>query len=129
MQILGYTAHGAIDATIDGIRMVVPDDAGNRHRQLIAAWEAKGNTIPPYVPPPPSPAPYRLYRSALVRRLTNAEAASLEVLLNSEEPYLRLLYNSSDYFMSDDALFAYLATVLEEALGETRASQLLAPGG
>ena len=62
MEIHGYTEHGAIDATIDGLRMTVPNDLGNRHRQMIAEWEAEGNTIPAYVPPPvtlPDLAPYQ----------------------------------------------------------------------
>lgn len=45
----GHTTSGAIDATIDGQRMTVPDDMANRHRQLIASWEADGHTIPAYV--------------------------------------------------------------------------------
>lgn len=53
MEIHGYTSTGFIDATIDGLRMMVPDDLANRHRQMIAEWEAKGNTIPAYVPPAP----------------------------------------------------------------------------
>lgn len=56
MEIHGYTESGSIDATIDGQRLTIPDVAGNRHRQMIAEWEAEGNTIPAYVPPPdPSP--------------------------------------------------------------------------
>ena len=57
MEIHGYTATGMIDATIDGVRMTVPDDRGNRHRQMIAEWEAQGSTIPAYVPPAPSTDP------------------------------------------------------------------------
>lgn len=53
MDIHGYTQNGSISATIDGILMTVPDDPANRHRQMIAEWEAQGNTIPPYVPPTP----------------------------------------------------------------------------
>lgn len=53
MDIHGYTEHGSISATIDDILMTVPNDPTNRHRQMIAEWEAEGNTIPPYVPPPP----------------------------------------------------------------------------
>lgn len=52
MEIHGYTATGSIDATIDGTRMSVPDNMGNRHRQMVAEWEAEGNTIPAYAPPP-----------------------------------------------------------------------------
>ncbi|WP_297105114.1 hypothetical protein [uncultured Devosia sp.] len=56
MDIHGYTERGSISATIDGILMTVPDDPTNRHRQMIAEWEAEGNAIPAYEPPPVSPA-------------------------------------------------------------------------
>ena len=55
MQVHGYTEFNLIEATIDGLLMTVPDDPANRHRQMIAEWEAEGNTIPAYVPPPVSP--------------------------------------------------------------------------
>ncbi len=51
MQVHGFTQNGAIEITIDGTRMSVPNDPANRHRQLIAEWEALGNVIPPYVAP------------------------------------------------------------------------------
>jgi len=51
MEIHGYTQTGVIHATIDGIRMTVPDDMANRHRQMIAAWEEEGNTIPAFEAP------------------------------------------------------------------------------
>lgn len=66
MEVHGYTQSGAIDATIDGQRVTVPDAGGNRHRQLIAEWEAEGNTIPAYVPPPaPEPDPETILREAM----------------------------------------------------------------
>lgn len=46
LEIHGFTVHGTIDATIDGVRCTVPNDPTNRHRQMIAEWEAEGNTIP-----------------------------------------------------------------------------------
>src|SRR5690554_5262489 len=55
MEIHGFTEGGSIDATIAGERLSVPDDPANRHRQMIAEWEADGNTIPPYVAPEPEP--------------------------------------------------------------------------
>jgi len=48
-----YTEHGSIVAVIDGVEMTVPDDIANRHRVMIAEWEAAGNTIEPYSPPAP----------------------------------------------------------------------------
>ena len=51
MEIHGYTQTGQIDATIDGQRMTVPDNMGNRHRKLIMDWEEEGNEIPAYQPP------------------------------------------------------------------------------
>lgn len=56
MIIHGYTRFGFIEATIDGLRVTVPDDMANRHRQMIADWEKAGNTIPAYSPPAPSTA-------------------------------------------------------------------------
>lgn len=56
MQIYGYTADGAIDATIEGQRLTVPDTMGNRHRRMISEWEAEGNTIPAYAAPAPTAA-------------------------------------------------------------------------
>ncbi|NTD85499.1 DUF4376 domain-containing protein [Agrobacterium tumefaciens] len=53
MNVIGYTDSGMIRAELEGAELVVPDDMGNRHRQLIAEWEAAGNVIPPFAPPPP----------------------------------------------------------------------------
>ncbi len=51
MKVSGYTDSGYISAEFNGVEVFVPDDKGNRHRQLIAEWEAEGNVIPPYSPP------------------------------------------------------------------------------
>lgn len=47
-----YTEAGSIAVSIDGAEMFVPDDMSNRYRQMIAEWEASGNTIPAYEPQP-----------------------------------------------------------------------------
>ena len=59
MNVIGYTESGLIRAVFDGEQgeSFVPDDMGNRHRQMIAEWEAEENTIPPFVPSPPIEAP------------------------------------------------------------------------
>lgn len=54
MEVHGFTQSGSIEITIDGVRMTVPDDMANRHRQMVAEWEEAGNVIPPYTPPSPS---------------------------------------------------------------------------
>jgi len=56
-----YTESGSIKAAIDGAKLLVPNDMSNRHRQMIAEWEAEGNTIAPYVEPP-APTPQRVTR-------------------------------------------------------------------
>lgn len=49
MQVHGFNADGSISATIEDQAWTVPNDPGNAFRQLIAGWEADGNTIPAYV--------------------------------------------------------------------------------
>ena len=68
MNVLGYTEGGAIRVIFDGdgSESIVPDDPGNRHRQMIAEWEAEGNTIPPYVPPAPTLEAYEHAIQAMV---------------------------------------------------------------
>ena len=67
MEIHGFTETGSIDATIEGVRMTVPDDPANRHRQMISEWEAEGNIIPPYFPgPSPEPDPEVILREAML---------------------------------------------------------------
>lgn len=82
MEVHGYTQTGAIEVTIDGILMVVPDVPDNRHRQMIAEWEAEGNMIPPYVPPIPDAnsiaLPRREFRRALLHNgIDNAAVVSV----------------------------------------------------
>tara|TARA_Y100000780_G_scaffold230633_1_gene253270 strand:- start:131 stop:595 length:465 start_codon:yes stop_codon:yes gene_type:complete len=48
-----YTQSGSIQAIIDDQELSIPDDMANRHRRMIADWEAEGNTISPYVAPEP----------------------------------------------------------------------------
>jgi hypothetical protein len=50
-----YTETGLILAVIDGVEMTVPDDMANRHRAMLAEWEAKGNVITPYTEPTLTP--------------------------------------------------------------------------
>jgi hypothetical protein len=92
---------------------------------MIAEWEAEGNVIPPYVPPEPPPATYRLFKSVFISRLTEQEAVAMEAVLAAADAKLRLMFNSVEYFVSDDPLFATLHTAVAAALGEARADELL----
>jgi hypothetical protein len=121
---------------VDGIHKNVPDDMGNTDRQLVAEWEALGNTIPPYVPPVQVPGPYWLYKSTFIRRMTLAEAELFEAGIIAQPAWMRLLYNSVEYFVSSDALIQALDAELAFALGEmlgdplagqARADELLGP--
>lgn len=58
MHVIGFDAFGSILIEFEGVKFVVPDDPANGHRGLISAWEAAGNTIPPYVPPSEDLAAY-----------------------------------------------------------------------
>lgn len=73
MIVIGRTEGGAINVTIAGVNISVPDDPANRYRQLISEWEAEGNAIPPYVPPvqrPPNLQPDQFW---FVLRLSGYE--------------------------------------------------------
>jgi hypothetical protein len=85
MLVHGYTQFGDIEATIDDIRVFVPDNLSNRHRQMIAEWEALGNTIPPYVPPEPVPAEVdvKLFAAAYNLQIVDYEIQSLTAIDSS----------------------------------------------
>jgi len=125
MEVHGYTEDGSIEVTIDGVRWTVPDDMSSPKRRQVAEWEELGNAIPPYEPPPP--APYVLYKSTFIRRMSVQEAETMEGVLAAADAKLRLLFNSVEYFVSDDPLFADLRAAVATALGQQRADDLLAP--
>lgn len=62
-----YTGHGTIIATIDGVERHVPDNLKNRHRQMIADWEAAGGVIAPA--PEPEPVARTMTPNAFIRKL------------------------------------------------------------
>lgn len=68
MEVTGFNKDGSISITLNGVSMTVPDDMGNRHRQMIAEWEGEGNTIPPYEDPG-QPVPHTVTRWQLIEGL------------------------------------------------------------
>jgi hypothetical protein len=83
------------------------------------------------VPQEPEPQAYRLFKSTFIRRLVKDEekdeAAIMEGVLAQADAQLRLLFNSVEYFVSDDPLFTTLKVAVGAALGDPRADELLAP--
>lgn len=80
----------------------------------------------PIDPPDPEPASYKLYKSIFISRLTDPEAETLEAILASVDSKLRLMFNSVEYFVSTDPLFFTMHEAIAFALGEPRATELLA---
>lgn len=66
MRVIGYTESGSIRAIIDGTEFIVPNDAANRHRQTIGAWEGQGNEIKAYEAPLPATSEYQEAVQAMI---------------------------------------------------------------
>ncbi|SCD24315.1 hypothetical protein [Brucella inopinata] len=66
--IAAFNKYGYIDAVIDGETMIVPDNMENRHRVMLAEWEANGNTITPYAEPVLTPEEKRAAMPNLTAR-------------------------------------------------------------
>lgn len=84
--------------------------------------------FPPSPEPEPEPEPptnYVLFKSTFIRRMSEEEAAIMEMILAAPETpaKLRLLFNSVEYFVSDDPLFDNLMAAVAAALGADRAQR------
>ena len=75
---------------------------------------------------PDPDAPYRLYKSVFISRLTSEEAETMEGVLHAADAKLRLMFHSVEYFVSDNPLFATLQVAVGTALTPERAAELLA---
>lgn len=122
-----YTQFGTIAAVIDGFDFSVPDAPDNRHRQMIAEWEANGNAIAPYAPEPePEPVPAITKAQALLYLLSigKTEADVLAAIATITDPTERAVaeieWSYRQPFRHDHPLFAALGpavgiTDMEEA--------------
>ena len=90
-----FQADGMIHAVIDQQDMTVPDDMNNRHRMMLADWEAQGNVIAPYKSPVPGRVSRRQFRLQL-------EASQLldkaEAWIASQDRATQIAYEDSDSF-------------------------------
>jgi len=117
-----YTESGSIVAVIDGVQMTVPDDMANRHRQMIAEWEAEGNAIEPYVPPPPTLEDYRIaiqaHVDATAQERQYDSGVSCASYVNSTVQ--QWAAEAAAFVAWRDAVWAYAFTELDKVLNGQR---------
>lgn len=108
-----------------GLVLVSAVDTPNEWVELLT-W-GENNPIGEYAPP--SEPAYRLFKSVFISRLDDLgnEPEIMEATLAAAPAKLRLLFNSVEYFVSDDPLFLDLYEAVASVLGPYRATQLLEP--
>jgi hypothetical protein len=111
-------------------RMIECGFGGSAWAEL-QVW-AESNAIGAFVPAPqPVHGPHKVYQQTLWSRTTEAEAVALKAALDQAEIKFQMLFNSSDFFLSNHPMFALLHWTLALALaieGEpnvARADELL----
>lgn len=122
-----YSHDGSILADINGEGCSIPDDMENRHRQLIAEWEAAGNIIGSYVEPEPEPVVTILPAVTLWERLTETEAEQVVEVMATQPLRTRKIFETAATFRSDHELWPLLDQIANQLFGEERAAELLAP--
>ncbi len=116
---------GTILAVIDGQELWVPDDPGNLQRQEIAEWEAEGNTIAPYVAPPPPP--YTIPASLPWVRMTGPEADEVSAAIDAAPARTRSIINSATVFVEGTDPFTLFHDLIAATLTPARADEIMAP--
>lgn len=107
-----YTEQGSILAVIDGQKMTVPDDMGNRHRAALAEWELAGNTIEPYVAPHPA-IPQVVSRFQARAALYGAGLLDdVEAAIASADPITQMAWADAQEFQRNSPTILSLAAVL-----------------
>ena len=77
------------------------------------------------IPPEPPPSPRRIAKADIWRRSTDAEAVTIDYLLNSQPVRLRRMWEDAQYLSTDDDLFPNVEAALVQAFGASRAAELL----
>lgn len=114
MIVHGYTQYGLIEITINDERYFIPDDMGNRERQMVAEWERQGGVIPPYVSPTVSIAPLpraAFWLAALDASVTKSSVlASIELWPDGvEKERARIMVEEFQQYRIDDPVLQALA--------------------
>jgi hypothetical protein len=75
--------------------------------------------------PPAAPTTYRLYKSTLIRRVTEQEAVVLSAVLDAAPVKSKMLWDASEWLDNADPLFTDLSAAIAGALGAKRAAEIL----
>ena len=121
-----FTVSSSILAIIDGHEMTIPDDMENRHRIMLAEWEAAGNAIEPYAPEPEVPAVISIPAVTLWERMTEAEGEQVEAVMQTQPFRIRQIFTTAQTYRSDHELWPLLQQIANELFGAQRADELLA---
>lgn len=78
-------------------------------------------------PPVPSPTMRVIWPADIWRRVTDAEAAALDVALEQAPPRLRRLFDKVSYLTPADPDYELIRSAVVSATGEARAAVILAP--
>jgi hypothetical protein len=119
---------GTFVAIVDGHDYhVIPDEPLWEAAVAQAAEMGDALLFEPEPEPQPTPSATRLAKADLWRRLTDAEAVTLDAALLAAPVRLRRIYEAASYLDTTDPDFPELRAGIVAALGETRADEVLAP--
>ena len=121
-----YTVIGTILAVINGVELTIPDIEENRHRAMIAEWEAVGNLIEPYLPEPETEPVIIIPAVTLWERMTDAEAVQVNDAMAVQPIRTRQIFLTANTFRSDHELWPLLKQVAANLFGVERTEELLA---
>lgn len=75
----------------------------------------------------PSSSDYMLSKATVWRRMTSAEAAAMDALMQETDAQIKQIYLAAQYLSTTDELWGMLKDMLTAAFSASRANELLAP--
>ncbi len=121
-----YNFDGGIVATIDGFQVFIPDNMENRHRLMVAEWEAGGGVIQPYTPEPELADIISIPAVTFWERMTDQEAEQVQAAMQAQPFRTRQIFMTAQSYRSDHELWPLLQQAAIDLFGEARAGELLA---
>lgn len=115
---LANTNAYSVSLGVGGVLFEAPADSGIEEKWLYDA--VSGLFSAPPIPP------RVVYKADIWRRASEAEAETMDAMLNSQPVRLRRMWEDAVHLQSNDELFATIEAALTSAFGSERASELLA---